>query len=85
MSGKDRDDALLALQQAKFTAIDLALFLDTHPDCAAANDAYRSAVFACEEAEAAFTDRFGPVCQRDAGGDRWDWTDTPWPWQEREA
>ena len=78
------NDYALALQQAKFTAQELALFLDTQPDSAEALAAYRNAVYRVDEAEAAYDANVGPLTACDAGGKTWDWIETPWPWQKED-
>ena len=78
----DREMLLCKLSGAQFAALEMHLYLDTHPHdqrALASRNAYR------EEAEALrkeFENRFGPLTAADAYGDcRWDWVNAPWPWE----
>lgn len=67
------------LMEAAFAADELRLFLDTHPASREALDQYREAAEKVRRAQAALSE---PICALDAGRHgRWDWTETPWPWE----
>ncbi len=65
-----------------FAILEMALYLDTHPDDEDAmktREAYMKK--RCELIEE-YEKNFGPyvVTQNDVCGDRWTWVDDPWPW-----
>lgn len=77
----NKERMLEAVRIALFKTIEANLFLDTHPNCRraaayfeAAGEEYRAALQAYENA-------FGPLRATSASGTRWNWIDTPWPWQ----
>ena len=82
-----REEALRRVQEADFVLYDLNLFLDTHPDDAAAMKnmaTYQKA--ACQLMEE-FEKTYGPLTARDLYGDtRFEWLNSPWPWDlDKEA
>ena len=78
----ERDQMLRRVQVYGFALGDAALFLDTHPEDQEALAFYRKYLELLAEAEKAYVEKYGPLSHRDAAsGDRWDWTDDPWPWQ----
>ena len=62
-------------QQSAFSAWDLRLYLDTHPDDAEARALF--AQLAREAEEPCYATTFL------SGGPGWGWTDEPWPWECR--
>ncbi len=79
---KDRRTAELALMQAGFAMQETALFLDTHPECKEALEAFYTMQDAYADLAVAFIERFGPLEAGDDGNDKkWAWVNTPWPWQ----
>lgn len=64
-----------------FKALELQLYLDTHP-----NDqrALRDHNLACQEAKAAkenYQRCYGPFMPCEATGFPWQWISDPWPWE----
>lgn len=78
----EQQQAMQTLRQHQFSAIDTAMFLDSHPDDEAALQYFRSMVRQAKQAEDAYLKHFGPLKLSDAGqGKRWNWADEPWPWE----
>lgn len=80
---KDQMELMQKLRELQFTAIELNLFLDTHPESQEALRDFNR--IACELAKVReeYESRFGPtlnfgLSQSKAG---WQWIDDPWPWQ----
>jgi len=75
---------LKKVQEMQFVAIELNLFLDTHPcDTEALND-YNCAVEMLEKYKMAYQEEFGPLFNFGFGGyskEPWQWVECPWPWQ----
>lgn len=84
MKCDDKQLALLkSVQQMQFVAIELQLYLDTHPcDADALND-YRCAVDALHERIVEYEKRYGTLIALSptAKSDEWDWAQGPWPWE----
>ena len=67
-------DLLKAIMEADFFAMDLKLYLDTHPDDERAVDMFREAVKQYNACKAAFEENFYPLTSNSAGKDgEWDW------------
>ena len=68
------DERLRAIAEASFFAMDLKLYLDTHPDDTRAVEMFREAVKQYKACKAAFEDSFYPLTAMSAGKDGdWDW------------
>ena len=80
----DRDELLKSLSELDFIAVDLALFLNTHPENKEAIQAYNQVITAADTVRMKYEDAFGPLCSfRSYAGNtnHWAWNDNPWPWQ----
>ena len=63
-----------AIMEADFFAMDLKLYLDTHPDDERAIGMFREAVKQYNACKAAFEESFYPITSNSAGKDgEWDW------------
>ena len=79
-----RDAMLKQLSTYQFAALDLQLFLDTHP-----NDSYtiekmnmykEKAIMLKKEYES----QFGPLKKQQNDANYWNWVNGPWPWETEE-
>lgn len=70
--------------EMQFVAIELNLYLDTHPcDRDAIND-FNCAVEILERHKMAYQNEFGPLFNFGFGGqsnEPWQWATGPWPWE----
>ena len=64
-----------------FALDDILLFLDTHPNDAAAMDYYRNAAAMKRQASDLYQSQFGPLMIDSVYGNHWDWINDPWPWE----
>lgn len=75
---------LKRLQEMEFVAIELNLYLDTHPcDQEALND-YNCAVEMVRKLMAEYEDCYGPLMHfgmQKSKGREWQWLNEPWPWE----
>lgn len=71
------------LRELEFAAIELNLFLDTHPENQEALRDFNR--IACELAEVrqTYEGKFGPTMNFGVSSSKgqWRWIDGPWPWQ----
>lgn len=80
----NRDELLNSLSSLDFMAVDLALYLNTHPNDAEAIAAYNKIITAADAVRTTYEKQFGPLCSfRSFAQDtsNWQWKDNPWPWQ----
>lgn len=81
----DRDEMLKKLSELDFIAVDLALFLNTHPDNSEAIRAYNQVITAADAVRMKFEEAYGPLCSFRSyamNTQDWEWKDAPWPWQK---
>jgi len=80
---EERTQALLRIQELEFSAIDLNLFLDTHPGDHAALKKYNQVAAELAEATSAYEKQWGPLgnCGVAASEYPWRWVQGPWPWE----
>lgn len=74
---------LLRIMELEFAAIDLNLFLDTHPDEQSALADYNAVAQELMRAKMAFESRYGPIMNYGHGMSEgtWRWVEEPWPWE----
>jgi spore coat protein JB len=81
----ERDELLRRVTILEFMAIDLQLYLDTHPDDADAIENYKVVITESKKARDRFEKYYGPLCASESlrRDDYWAWIDSPWPWEEK--
>jgi spore coat protein JB len=79
-----RDEILQQLTILDFAAVDLQLYLDTHPNDTQALEQYNNTVTQADELRAEYEENFGPLFSfRSLAGKKYTWLDNPWPWQNK--
>lgn len=75
---------LRKIQEIQFVAVELNLYLDTHPcDSDAIND-FNCAAELLKKYKKSYEDEYGPLLNFGFGtysGEPWQWLDDPWPWE----
>ena len=71
------------IQALEFTAVELTLFLDTHPDDQRALMDYNMVTQQLRVAKSLYEQRFGPlmVFGNSTSKYPWQWIEEPWPWE----
>ena len=71
------------LMALSFAITELGLYLDTHKDDREAIRLFREYVSLAKEGRKRYEMMYGPLRQKEAGGERdsWNWIDGPWPWE----
>ena len=83
----NREALLKQLTQLDFMALDLQLYLNTHPSDMEALEMYNDCIQGAQAAREKYEAEFGPLTafrsegQKSDGTDGWAWIDCPWPWQ----
>ena len=84
MDCQKRLSKLMKISELQFVAVELNLYLDTHPcDQEALND-YNCAAERLEALKKEYEAEFGPLLNfgfSEADADHWQWIDSPWPWE----
>lgn len=69
------------LQKVDFALVELVLYLDAYPNCQSALAYYQRLVAERKELVDKLAECGMPQTAADNRGDRWTWTDSPWPWE----
>ena len=70
------------IRSLSFVKTELELYLDTHPNCAAALDYYTRTVDERDGLMRRYHETQGPLFASGVTGDNgWSWVQMPWPWQ----
>lgn len=79
----ERLELLHRIQALEFAAIDLNLFLDTHPQERRALTDYNRIVAELQELKRRYEETYGPLTNFGHAPSRypWQWVETPWPWE----
>ncbi|MDR1541503.1 MAG: spore coat protein CotJB [Clostridiales bacterium] len=73
------------IQTLDFMALDLHLYLNTHPRDFEALQMYNRVVASCDKCRSYYETTFGPLCSyRSAGLPNWTWSSEAWPWEAPE-
>lgn len=75
---------LQRLQEMEFVAVELNLYLDTHPCDRDALHDFNCAVEMIKRYMHEYEEEFGPLLNFGMDGlarDGWQWAEGPWPWQ----
>jgi spore coat protein JB len=74
-------EILNSLQAYEFTAFDLNLYLDTHPNDLRALTDYSNAMRETKHLMNAYNRCYGPLMAEDnVDQTSWRWVEDPWPW-----
>lgn len=76
-------ELLEKLQALDFAAVELNLYLDTHPDDLHALQQYNVLVQERTQVANIFKEKYGPLMHfgHDYSRYPWEWSKVPWPWQ----
>jgi spore coat protein JB len=82
-TNEDYYKLLCELQTLDFVAVELTLYLDTHPTDMQAVQQFNQYTQKRQQVAAAYEVKFGPLLQFGHSFSRfpWQWTQDPWPWQ----
>ncbi|ACV63763.1 CotJB protein [Desulfofarcimen acetoxidans DSM 771] len=80
---KERLAKLKCIMELEFTAIDLNLFLDTHPNDRRALAHFEKTVMELGKEKREYEERYGPLTFYSGASNKnyWQWIEEPWPWE----
>ena len=81
----EKDKLLKKIMVLDFAAVDLGLYLNTHPNDERAISLYNKVVKKADDCRINFEKNFGPLCSfRSASRNKdWTWIENPWPWSKK--
>ena len=83
MENMCKEELMKLVQTTNFAIIELALYLDTHPDSACALETYHDYHKTFKKAVEEYEKRFEPLTIYGMNNDEyWTWGNEPWPWQK---
>lgn len=82
----NKQDLVRKIQELEFCAVDLNLFLDTHPTDTQALQNYNYIIKSLEQLKQLYSQQFGPFSNFGTAynyGNAWDWVadNEKWPWE----
>lgn len=81
MDCKDQLALLKKVQEMEFVAIELNLYLDTHPNDEEAIQDYNWAIDNLLKYIQEYEDKYGPLTPIYKSACPWEWSQGPWPWE----
>ena len=82
VNNNSRRELMKKVQEADFFALDLQLYLNTHPDCSRALTLYRDAVTKAKELRNEYEKNYGPITATSTPHKLpWQWSRNPWTWE----
>lgn len=78
-----RSDLLKKIQEVEFTALEINLFLDTHPENMEALMDYNKYVYELDQLKKLYEMKYGPLLNFGFSPSQypWQWINDPWPWE----
>ena len=77
-----RKDLLKKVQEADFFALDLQLYLNTHPNCTRALNLYAKSVGEAKKLREVYEKKYGPLTAAASSPTvPWQWIKNPWTWE----
>lgn len=79
-----RYDLIKAVMEFGFAAVDMNLYLDSHPEDKTAVSTYNSFVSQYVKARCAYEKQYGPLTNFGYSPSNcpWQWIESPWPWEK---
>ena len=78
----DKNKLFEEIKSYDFAIVELALYLDTHPNDTKALDIYKSLSDKLEDLKEKYEHSYGPLSIYGVhSNERWTWIDGPWPWE----
>jgi spore coat protein JB len=78
----ERDSLLGQIQMYHFNITDLNLYLDLYPNDTKALQLFENYSSALKELCTQYEMKYGPLMVNNTTGNRFNWIDNPWPWEE---
>lgn len=76
-----RERALREVMAACFTAFELQLFLNTHPNDQRALMLFKNSCQRSKMLKLQYEGMYGPLTACSSNGYPWQWIESPWPWE----
>lgn len=81
-----RREKLRQVQEADFLALDLQLYLNTHPDCIRALELYTKTIKNAKELRKEYEKEYGPLTAGASSSQApWQWIKNPWTWDKERS
>lgn len=77
----DREAKLFNVMQYAFAITDLNLYLDLHPEDRSAMSLLTEYINEEKRAKQEYEQQYGPLVITDVKGEKFNWVDGPWPWE----
>jgi len=77
----DREAKLFNVMQYSHAITDMNLYLDVHPEDRNALSLLKELIMEEEKAKKEYIMIYGPLNICDTKGDKFNWVDSPWPWE----
>ena len=82
MNDTQRHDMMSQIQALSFAKVESELFLDTHPECAAALKYHREVTEKLDKLLGEYSAKYTPITAGENMTDRWEWARGAWPWHK---
>lgn len=80
----EREILLKKITTYKFAALDLQIFLDTHPDDRKVLEKVKEYKKIVAPLVSEYEEKYGPLTKNMTSSKNWRWINSPWPWENEE-
>lgn len=82
----EKQKLLRRLQAARFALVEINLYLDSHPDCQEGLKYFREKRAEAKRLTDEYQTKYGPLTAIESPAEeRWEWVETPFPWERGES
>ena len=80
-----QENLLKEITKLDFAAVDLGLYLNTHPEDQRAINLYNNVIIKADTCRTKYEKLYGPLCSfRSSSRENfWTWINNPWPWSKK--
>ncbi len=80
----EREILIKKISTYQFAALDLQIFLDTHPNDTKTLEKMKEYRNAAKPLIKEYEEKFGPLTKNMTNTNNWRWIKSPWPWENEE-
>jgi len=77
----NREMLMRRIQTADFEAVEANLYLDAYPESTEALEYFYKVTEKSKQLKDEYAEKFGPLTASAELGNKWNWIDSPWPWE----
>lgn len=79
-----RETLLKKISTYQFAALDMQMYLDTHPNDTSALEKAKKYMEMAKPLIKQYEEQYGPLTKKGVDTNKWTWVKGPWPWESED-